>query len=157
MLHWPTANIPIKFSLAMTKHNTCRAKKGFFMASLISLQRKNEPRIKIKLEWKPYFYLIGWASLCLLIISTVVWFYQKERKTNSFPWASRRDSIHAEFCELSCCCCFGQAVTWCTSTDVTGGSCSLLWATGLRQCFWRQEQCLSSRLLIMSVDQFWAR
>ena len=39
MLHWPTANIPIKFSLAMTKHNTCRA-KGFYGFPLFPLQRK---------------------------------------------------------------------------------------------------------------------
>ena len=40
MLHWPTANIPIKFSLAMTKHNTCRAKRGFMASPYFPCREK---------------------------------------------------------------------------------------------------------------------
>lgn len=107
IFHWPTANIPIKFSLATTKRNTCRTERGLWLP-LISPAEKKWARIKIKLEWKPYFHLIGWASTLPLnnVYSGLVLSKRKKKNYLLSPWASRRDSIHGEFCELSC---FGQA------------------------------------------------
>lgn len=96
------------------------------------------------MECKPYFYLIGWASTLRLnnICNGLVLSKRKKKNYLLSSWASRRDSIHREFCELSWAAVAALVrhiykFHWCGQW-LPG---SLLGTTGLRQYFWRQEQC----------------